>query len=236
MNFDSLHPESHSLSSQPEHLSPQAKARVPIHPIEIEANSNAEAVSCEAIPVGIAKASTLVIESESEQPPDTCPVPQVPLKYIQGVIQGNRAFIITNLLPGASCTIHQPQMVWTIGRNREAAIPLQDRAMSRRHAVLLFIPQAGFQLVDLNSMNGSFINGKRIFHRCFLRDGDRLRLGSTDVTFFASRHTRSVGALHAEVLARLNSDKSYSPQNSYMDYIELEEPDILFNRSVNTDT
>lgn len=127
-------------------------------------------------------------------------------------------------------------MVWTIGRNREAAIPLQDRAMSRRHAVLLFIPQAGFQLVDLNSMNGSFVNGKRICHRCFLRDGDRLRLGSTDLTFFTSRHTRSVGALHEEILARINNDKSYSPQNSYMDYVELEEPEILFNRAVNPDT
>mgnify|MGYP000426788951 CR=1 FL=1 len=103
---------------------------------------------------------------------------EMPLKhYIQGVVQGQQSYLITNLL-GGSITLLQPQMVWTVGRNRGAALPLRDRLLSRRHAVIMFVLQEGFNLVDLNSMNGSFLNGNRIRQWQLLKDGDRIRLGS----------------------------------------------------------
>lgn len=150
------------------------------------------------------------------------------LTYIHGVVQKQQVYIVTNLLEGKSRSLFQPQMVWTIGRNREAAIPLQDGAMSRRHAVIFYNQLVGFQLIDLNSMNGSFVNGLQIQHRCSLRDGDRIRLGNTDFVFFTSRSSQHIGAVHSEVLARFNASKSCSHQ--YTDNPTLEEPENLIGR------
>jgi pSer/pThr/pTyr-binding forkhead associated (FHA) protein len=173
----------------------------------------------------IARAQTLMIDlstaEENVAEPDT---PGELVRYVQGVAQGQRAYIITNLL-GRSELLIQPQMVWTIGRNREAAIPLKDRAMSRRHAVLLYVAGVGFQMIDLNSMNGSFINGERIRQRQLLKDGDRVRLGGINFTFFVSCQTRSLDATHPEVLTRFNESGSYAAD--FIDYAALEDPDIL---------
>ncbi len=173
-----------------------------------------------------AKAATLMMDLPFDQAESTSTeTPAEPPKYIQGVVQGQQAFIITNL-PDESQTLAQPQMVWTIGRNREAAIPLKDRAMSRRHAVLLYIRNVGFQLVDLNSMNGSFVNGKRIQQRQILKDGDRIRVGSINFTFYVSHRSRALDAIHPEVLARFNTAETRS--TSFIDYAALEDPEVLF--------
>lgn len=146
------------------------------------------------------------------------------LRYVQGVIQGQKAYIITNLL-GESQALFQPQMVWTIGRNRDAALPLKDRAMSRRHAVLLYVKDTGFQLVDLNSMNGSFINGTRLYQRQDLKDGDRIRIGSINFMFFVSQNFRSLDTIHPEVLARFTATESEAA--AFIDYSDLEAPEVL---------
>ncbi|MGA7935937.1 MAG: FHA domain-containing protein [Kovacikia sp.] len=173
-----------------------------------------------------AKAQTLMIDQPGDSHQDSnFESPAETFKYIQGIVQGQRIYIITNLL-GESETLIQPQMVWTIGRNREAALPLKDRAMSRRHAVLLYVQGAGFQLIDLNSMNGSFVNGVRIQQRQSLKDGDRIRVGSINFLFLLSHTYRSLEAIHPEVLARFNACESISA--SFMDYEALEDPEILF--------
>jgi hypothetical protein len=64
--------------------------------------------------------------------------------YIQGIIRGVQAYLITNLRSDSSSTLLQPQMTWTIGRNRDAALPLRDRMLSRRHSVLMYVKNEGF--------------------------------------------------------------------------------------------
>jgi hypothetical protein len=153
-------------------------------------------------------------------------VPPVRPKYIQGIVDDRQVVIITNLLGGESQRIVQPQMVWTIGRNREVALPIRDKAMSRRHAVVLYVHSVGFYLIDLNSMNGSYVNGIRIKHRHLLQDGDRVRIGGTEFTFFCSQGQRSVDALHPEVLARLTVSRS--SLGKHVDFLALEEPELSF--------
>lgn len=173
-----------------------------------------------------AKVATLMMDLPASEPEVvSTETLSEPLKYIQGVVQGKQAFIITNL-PDESQTLAQPQMVWTIGRNREAAIPLRDRAMSRRHAVILYIQSVGFQLIDLNSMNGSFVNGDRIQQRHVLKDGDRIRVGSINFTFYVSHRSRALDPIHPEVLARFNMSEPRS--KTFIDYAELEDPEVLF--------
>lgn len=148
------------------------------------------------------------------------------LKYIQGVVQGDRIYLVTNLLNDRSQALLQPQSVWTCGRNRAAALPLQDRKLSRRHAVILYVANDGFYLVDLNSMNGSYINGQRVQHRQKLQDGDRICLGTTQFSFFTSFQERTLEPIHAEVLNRLiNSEPRQAP---FIDFSELNE-EISFN-------
>ncbi|MBM0742812.1 FHA domain-containing protein [Phormidium sp. CLA17] len=180
--------------------------------------------------IAFAKAPTLMIDLEetpsSEGAESFGVPPEMPLKhYIQGVIQGQQSYLITNLL-GESLTLFQPQMVWTIGRNRGAALPLRDRLLSRRHAVIMFVLQEGFHLVDLNSMNGSYLNGTRLQQRQLLKDGDRIRLGTVEFNFFISQISRTIEPIHPEVLARFTSSKSC--QEGFMEYSALEEPEILF--------
>ncbi len=154
-------------------------------------------------------------------------VPEVKPKYVHGIVQGQQVYLITNLLKDSSQTLLQPQMVWTIGRNREAAIPIQDRRMSRRHAVILYVPGQGFSLVDLNSMNGSYVNGLQIQHRYILQDGDYIAVGNTEFFFFSSGCSRSLEAIHPEVFARLKNLQA--PNSSFVAFSELEEPEISFN-------
>jgi pSer/pThr/pTyr-binding forkhead associated (FHA) protein len=146
--------------------------------------------------------------------------------YIQGIIRGSQAYLVTNLRNETSSTLLQPQMTWTIGRNRDAALPLRDRMLSRRHSVLMYVKDEGFYLVDLNSMNGSYVNGKRIQSRVPLQDGDFIRVGHTEFFFFLSSGYRKLEAIHPEILNRLLNPEEKG--NVYVDYAEIRE-EISFN-------
>jgi hypothetical protein len=146
--------------------------------------------------------------------------------YIQGIIRGPQAYLITNLRSDRSSTLIQPQMTWTIGRNRDAALPLHDRMLSRRHSVLMYVKNEGFYLVDLNSMNGSYVNGARVENRVALQDGDFIRVGQTEFFFFISSGYRKLEAIHPEILNRLLNPEEKG--NIHIDYAEIRE-EISFN-------
>ena len=69
--------------------------------------------------------------------------------------------------------------VLTIGRDAECDIAMpSDTFMSGRHARIEVQP-SGARIVDLNSTNGVFVNGKRVQGERGLRDGDRIQVGNT---------------------------------------------------------
>ena len=72
----------------------------------------------------------------------------------------------------------------TIGRESSNGIQLHDTEASRRH-VELCKAEGGFELVDLESSNGTFVNNERIV-RHSLQNGDRLEIGRTRMIFTAS--------------------------------------------------
>lgn len=146
--------------------------------------------------------------------------------YIQGIVRGHQAYLITNLRNSSSSCLYQPQMTWTIGRNRDAALPLRDRMLSRRHSVLMYVKTEGFYLVDLNSMNGSYVNGNRVENRITLKDGDFIRVGHTEFFFFLSTSYRKIEAIHPQVLNRLLNPEEKG--NVHIDYAEIRE-EISFN-------
>lgn len=64
-----------------------------------------------------------------------------------------------------------------IGRTAECDIVLPDRSVSRTHAAIV-ITASGAVVRDLNSRNGTWVNGLRVGTDRRLRTGDRVRLGS----------------------------------------------------------
>lgn len=125
--------------------------------------------------------------------------------YIQGVVQGQQAYIVTNLVNGKSLRLFQPQKIWVMGRDPRLSLAVRDRWMSRRHAAIHYIHNEGFYLIDLNSTNGSFINGEPVVKRHLLQDGDIIRLGSLTISFFIGQTSQTLAPVPSDILAQINS-------------------------------
>jgi pSer/pThr/pTyr-binding forkhead associated (FHA) protein len=71
-----------------------------------------------------------------------------------------------------------------IGRNPTTDITLLDESISREHAIVAWDAEAGaFQIEDLQSTNGTRVNGKRV-RSATLSDGDEIQVGHTSFRFF----------------------------------------------------
>ncbi len=64
----------------------------------------------------------------------------------------------------------------TLGRDDDATFCIRDASISRRHAVVLRDKQARCHIRDLDSTNGTFVNGKRV-QEAELSAGDRIQIG-----------------------------------------------------------
>jgi pSer/pThr/pTyr-binding forkhead associated (FHA) protein len=79
------------------------------------------------------------------------------------------------LQPGGLCVhIDRPEMI--VGRHSQADVRLSLPDISRRHCRFVFT-DGSWQVYDLNSLNGVFVNGERL-HEAIIRHGDRVRIGS----------------------------------------------------------
>ena len=72
---------------------------------------------------------------------------------------------------------------FSIGRGKDNQLALQDERASRRHALIHDRGKDGFWIVDLGSRNGTYRNNRRVQQPARLRDGDSIRVGSTQLTF-----------------------------------------------------
>ena len=71
----------------------------------------------------------------------------------------------------------------TVGRSPDCEIFLDDVTVSRKHAVLVR-KDNGYELADEGSLNGTFLNKKRI-ETAQLEDGDELQIGKYRMTFLS---------------------------------------------------
>lgn len=77
-------------------------------------------------------------------------------------------------LAGEEYLLYQGQQV-RLGRANENDLLLLDPKISRNHAVIEW-NGSGFNLRDLGSVNGTFVNGERIASTRLLHDGDEITL------------------------------------------------------------
>jgi len=120
--------------------------------------------------------------------PVQMPVPR--LLQVMAAVEVPAGFtpVRLRLLPGGmALDLSRPH--FTFGRHSQCDLRLPTPEVSRRHGRLFF--SAGeWVLEDCNSLNGSYVNDKRVV-RCTLRFGDQIRIG--DYTFEVQRAGVSLG-------------------------------------------
>jgi pSer/pThr/pTyr-binding forkhead associated (FHA) protein len=84
------------------------------------------------------------------------------------VLSGREVGTVHKLGPGESI----------LGRGVEAQVQIIDNGVSRRHAKIVRDPDGTTKIVDLNSTNGTYVNGRRVDVES-LREGDRIRIGQS---------------------------------------------------------
>jgi pSer/pThr/pTyr-binding forkhead associated (FHA) protein len=85
----------------------------------------------------------------------------------------------------------------TVGKATSNDIPIRsDPTVSRLHAVLERFP-AGWCIRDLDSHNGTFVNGRRVLGEHRLESGDEIRVGQTRLMFRVEGQGREETATQA---------------------------------------
>jgi pSer/pThr/pTyr-binding forkhead associated (FHA) protein len=76
---------------------------------------------------------------------------------------------------------------YSVGRRSHNDITIRDKSVSRKHCTLEF--EGGhFWVVDKDSHNGTYVNGRRI-NRVLLYSGDLITVGKVDLRFIAGGRT-----------------------------------------------
>jgi pSer/pThr/pTyr-binding forkhead associated (FHA) protein len=73
-----------------------------------------------------------------------------------------------------------PGGVRTLGRATGADFGVDGALVSRVHCRLTALPEGGLEVRDLDSTNGTFVNGKRV-QTAQLASGDRIQVGRVEL-------------------------------------------------------
>ena len=114
-------------------------------------------------------------------------------------IEAARLHVASHGQPVAEISLNRPRMV--LGRDRSCDISLDSSFVSRYQNLFLETPE-GWLLIDLNSTNGCFVNGRRV-NEHHLRDGDLIAIGQHELRF--------VGASAPSAANADQTQKDWSP-------------------------
>ncbi len=106
-----------------------------------------------------------------------------------------------------------PQRETVIGRSGFCTIVLNKRSISREHAKI-FERGGEYFLVDLKSVNGTFLNGRPIHDTVRLVDGDRINLYDVPLQFYLFDEANSLSSGTIPVFGCLDPhERAEPPQN-----------------------
>jgi diguanylate cyclase (GGDEF)-like protein len=89
------------------------------------------------------------------------------------VLSGNRIGEVVKVAPGLS-----------VGRGAQATFRVADMGASRVHIRFEIDEDQRVRVTDLESRNGTYVNGQKIFST-ILEDGDKIRIGTTTILKFS---------------------------------------------------
>ena len=72
------------------------------------------------------------------------------------------------------------QLPLSIGRDKKNKLPIENNAVSRYHAVITS-ENGNFYLEDLNSTNGTFLNGRQVL-KDRINPGDAIRIANVGIS------------------------------------------------------
>lgn len=105
-----------------------------------------------------------------------------PKKTIISTATANPVLTVNTTTQGSQKFNLKPTKI-TIGRAQTNDITIAEQSVSSNHAEII-IENGNYVLVDLNSTNGTFVNGKRITKHP-LTNADSIRMGAAELTFTA---------------------------------------------------
>src|SRR6202030_287030 len=82
--------------------------------------------------------------------------------------------------PRREYSLDQPTIA--IGSHPSNDVVIDDTTVSRRHATITRKPD-GFELADLGSTNGTFVNGRQVRKPITVKSGDEIKFGSARFAF-----------------------------------------------------
>jgi transcriptional regulator with GAF, ATPase, and Fis domain len=116
------------------------------------------------------------------------------------------------------------EIVWVVkdgplilGRDPSNQLEVGDRAVSRKHCSVSEISTDVFEIADLDSHNGTFVNGARMIRQT-IQHGDRIRIGNSEFVFLTgpdeetgSLSSRSGSTTTGSELKTMSLDRSGLP-------------------------
>jgi pSer/pThr/pTyr-binding forkhead associated (FHA) protein len=105
---------------------------------------------------------------------DTCRFCGTPVGQVRGELE-----FVSGPLVGQ--TINLDREVTTIGSVAGNTVLLTDTGVSRKHVGIKKVGN-GYELADLGSTNGVYVNGEKVARRR-LATGDVIRIGATEIVF-----------------------------------------------------
>jgi DNA-binding CsgD family transcriptional regulator len=113
-----------------------------------------------------------------------------------------RPFLVVLAGPNAGASVSIGASSTVIGRGEQADLRIEDEGLSRAHAKLVAAGDGIVTIVDMESTNGTYLNGDRI-ELALLHDGDELQLGPDVVLRFTYNPAPAI----AEAASAANQSK-----------------------------
>jgi hypothetical protein len=126
---------------------------------------------------------------------DSAPMPSVDSTSVGGLSAGHAVLVVLRgPQEGARFDLDPSTPLVVVGRAPECDLFLDDVTVSRRHAEVQ-VTDGGWELVDAGSLNGSYVNRRRI-DRQVLVGGDEVQIGKYRFVFLeaAARGAGGEGA------------------------------------------
>ena len=97
----------------------------------------------------------------------------------------------------------------TIGRSRDNTVSLHNNPhVSRQHAVVRCHNACQFQIMDLGSRNGTFVNGRRVVTPTLLNSGAVIRITNDELIFEQYEQTSSDGSYDVTIAAEIDAGQA----------------------------
>ena len=112
--------------------------------------------------------------------------------------------------PGQQGVVRELGDRLTVGRSKQSDVVIDDPRASRNHAEIFRAREDRYLVTDLGSINGTWVNGKRLSAPSSLRDGDVIVIADVALSFVApvapARSTASEGESAAGTEAFLRQE------------------------------